>query len=86
MRDDVVTITAALLIQQDGPTITGQVMTAAGRKWPVATINFGIAPVSDTWREEFRTLCKHLVEESLDTQRMQFNWVRPDETQALTAG
>jgi hypothetical protein len=77
MPREFVTLTASLIIHQEGSYANGYVVTSTREQYRVASLMLCGEALSDEWREEFRGLCKHIVEERLDAQGMRLNWVTP---------
>jgi hypothetical protein len=77
MRDDLVTITASLLIRQEGARVSCYAVTMTSEPYRVASLWLADVALSETWREEFRALCQHIIEERFTAQGMRPKWVLP---------
>jgi hypothetical protein len=77
MQGDLTTITATLLIRDEGALSNGYVVTMTGDPQPVATFFPCVQLLSEAWRDDFRTLCKHIVEDQFQSQGLRVNWVEP---------
>jgi hypothetical protein len=77
MHDDLTTITASLLVREDGALVHGYVVTMTSEPLCVASLMPCTDLLSEAWREDFRTLCQHIVEEQFQAQGLRANWVMP---------
>lgn len=85
MGGEFVTVTASLLVHREGSSLNGYVVTTMREQYLVASLTLCAETLSDAWREDFRGLCKHIVEEKFSAQGMRLNWVLP-QAPALQAG
>jgi hypothetical protein len=77
MREDFTTVTATLQVWQEGSTAHGYVQLTSGAPYRVASLQMDAVALSETWREEFRALCQHIVDEKFATQGMRASWITP---------